>query len=178
VHYLLASPLRALLEPPRTLVGALVAPGMTVLDPGCGFGHLSLPMARMVGPSGRILSVDVEPRAVSRLVARARKAGLAERIEARVCGPRDLCLGDYRGRVDLATVIHTLHEIEDLQGFVRQVGELLKPEGRMLVVEPKSHVSPRQLELRLERFRRAGFGALAPPPLGGRRLVALLSAPH
>ena len=70
------------MEKPHKLVGPYVEPGMTVLDPGCGFGYFSLPLARMVGPTGRVLSVDVEPRAVDRLRRRAHKAGLGDRIEA------------------------------------------------------------------------------------------------
>ena len=134
MQYVLASPLRRLAEPPNKLVGPYVQAGMTVLDPGCGFGYLSLPLARWVGPEGRVLSVDVEPRAVARLQRRARWEGLAERIEARTCSPRDLGLGAYHGKVDLVTVIHTLHEFEDLPGFLAQVAALLRPAGRMLVV--------------------------------------------
>jgi ubiquinone/menaquinone biosynthesis C-methylase UbiE len=178
VQYLLISPLRRLMEPPKKLVGSLVEPGMTVVDPGCGFGFLSLPLARMVGPGGRVASVDVEPRAVARLQKRARKAGLAQRIDSRSCEPHDLGLADYAGAVDLVTVIHTLHEFEDLPGFLGQVAALLKPTGRMLVVEPRGHIRPEHFAAELRCCRRAGFWELDPPDLGRKRLVALLAAPR
>jgi len=177
VQYLLVSPLRRLAEPPRKLVGKTVQPGMTVLDVGCGFGYLSLPLARMVGPAGRVISVDIEPRAIARLQRRARKAGLAERIDARVCQPRDLGLGAFQGKVDRVTVIHTLHELEDLPGFLAQVAALLKPTGRMLVVEPRGHVEPAQFAAELVCCTRAGFRELERPALGRKRLAALLAPP-
>jgi len=178
MQYVLVSPLRRLLEPPQRLLGPYVEPGMTVLDPGCGFGFASLPLARLVGPAGRVLSVDIEPRAVTRLQRRARKAGLAERIEARSCQPRDLGLDAYAGQVDLVTVIHTLHEFEDLPGFLAQVARLLKPTGRMLVVEPPGHVKPEQFAVELELCRSAGFRELEAPALGGGRMAALFAPPR
>jgi 2-polyprenyl-3-methyl-5-hydroxy-6-metoxy-1,4-benzoquinol methylase len=171
----LINPLRRLVDSPAVLVGPYVEPGMTVLDPGCGFGYFSLPLARMVGPKGRVVSVDVEPRAVERLRRRAASKGLAERIDARACEPRDLELAEYRGRIDLVTVMNTLHELEDLPGFLAQVVALLKPDGRMLVVEPKSHVTPANFAAQLECCRRAGFRELAPPEYSHKRPAALLT---
>jgi cyclopropane fatty-acyl-phospholipid synthase-like methyltransferase len=178
VQYLLISPLRRLVESPAKLVGPYVEPDMTVLDPGCGFGYFSLPSAQMVGPEGRVVCVDLEPRAVERLKRRAARKGLAERIDARPCGPRDLGLDDYRGRIDLVTVMNTLHEFEDLPGFLEQAVALLKPAGRMLVVEPKGHVKPDQFATQLELCRGAGFRELEPPPYARKRPAALLEAPR
>ena len=175
VQYLLISPLRRLSEPPDKLVGPYVQRGMTVLDPGCGFGYISLPLARMVGPEGRILSVDIEPRAVQRLLRRASNAGLADRIETRVCQPRDLQLAEYIGEVDLVTVIHTLHEFEDLPGFLAQVSALLKPSGKMLVVEPPGHVKPEHFRAEINCCRRNGFQELQPSPQAKGNMTSLLA---
>jgi len=175
VQYWLISPLRRLVDPVDRLVGPHVEPGMTVVDVGCGFGYVSLPLARMVGPQGRVVCVDVEPRAIARLERRARRAGLAERIRARPCKPRDLGLVDLAGQVDLVTVVHTLHELEDLSGFLGQVRTLLNATGRLLVVEPRGHVTQEQFLAMMDRCRQAGFEQLAPPEVGSRRLAALLA---
>ncbi len=174
VQYMLVSPLRRLMEPPSKLVGSSVEPGMTVLDPGCGFGYISLALARMVGPSGRVISVDIEPRAIERLKRRARKAGLADRIEARPCQSQDLGLAEFAGQVDLVTVIHTLHEFEDLPGFLAQVDTVLKLEGKMLVVEPPGHVKPEAFAAEMKVCKLAGFRELEPPVVSRKHQVALL----
>ena len=174
---MLISPLRRLAEPPKKLVGAHVKPGMTVLDAGCGFGYVSLPLARMVGPEGRVLSVDVEPRAIARLERRARRAGLSGRITARACDSTDIGLAELAGKLDLVTVIHTLHELEDLPGFLGQVAALLKPEGRLWVVEPPGHVEPEHFAAEIECCRLAGFTEVEHTPLGGGRMTALLAPP-
>jgi hypothetical protein len=72
------------------------------------------------------------------------------------------------------TVIHTLHEFEDLPGFLAQVAKVLEPEERMLVVEPSGHVKPKHFAAVLECCRLAGFRELDPPALGRKRVVALL----
>jgi len=177
MQYLLASPIRKLLEPPRRLVGPFVKPGMTVVEPGCGFGLISLELAGMVGEKGKVISVDLEPRAVVRLKKRAGKAGLAERMDLRTCGSRDLGLADYEGQVDLIAVIHTLHEFEDLPGFLAQAAALLKSSGHLLVVEPKGHVSPTEFQAELECCKLAGFEVLEIPDISRRSMTALLAPP-
>jgi len=169
----LASPIRRLVESPEGLLGPYVTPGMTVLEPGCGFGFFSLPLARMVGPVGRVLCVDVEPAAVARLVRRARRAGLAARIVADACSVADLGVGRHAGEVDLVTVLHMLHEVEDLPGFLRQVTAALRPGGRMLVLEPGGHVRPEQFAAEREACRRAGLRELPNGPAPRGRLLAL-----
>lgn len=177
MQYFFISPLRRLLEPPGKLVGPFVRPGMTVVEPGCGFGFVSLELARLVGEEGKVISVDLEPRAVERLEERARKAGLARRMEVRSCEPRDLGLEDYEGRVDLIAVIHTLHELEDLPGFLAQAAALLKPSGRLLVVEPKGHVKPASFQAEMECCKLAGFDVLETPEMGKGRMAVLLAPP-
>jgi ubiquinone/menaquinone biosynthesis C-methylase UbiE len=175
MQYLLVSPLRRLLEPAGRMVGPHVESGMTVLDPGCGFGYVSLELARRVGPRGRVVCVDVEPRAVERLRRRAAAAGLSERIDARACSSRDLGLADCEATIDLVTVIHTLHEFEDLPGFLAQVRTVLRPNGRMLVVEPRGHVTPEQFEAEVHYCKEAGLREVEVPTLGARQMVALFA---
>ena len=55
----MASPLRGLLENPGELVGASVRERMTVLEPGPGLGLFTVPLARLVGPSGRVIALEV-----------------------------------------------------------------------------------------------------------------------
>lgn len=175
IQYLLASPLRQLLEPADRLIGPDVGPGMTVVEPGCGFGHVSLALARRVGPSGRVLCVDVEPRVVERLVRRARKAGLEGRIQASACGSRDLGLAAHAGQVDRVMAIHVAHELEDLPGFLAQVCALLRPEGRLRIVEPRHHVSAAAFDDTLRTCAAHGLVEVDAPALPRRRLEANLA---
>jgi 2-polyprenyl-3-methyl-5-hydroxy-6-metoxy-1,4-benzoquinol methylase len=171
--YLLCCPLRRLLENPEKILGPHVHPGMKVVEPGCGMGFFSLPLARMVGPQGRVICVDIQRPMITRLLKRARKAGLDDRIEAHVCLDNDLGLQQWRGAADLVTAIHVIHEAPDASAFLRQVQAVLKPPGRLLILEPRGHVTSEAFQLTLERARQAGFSDLEPPRLRGERTALL-----
>jgi ubiquinone/menaquinone biosynthesis C-methylase UbiE len=155
--YLLASPLRRLLENPDVILRPLVRPGMTVLEPGCGMGFFSLPLARLVGADGRVVCVDLQRRMLDGLTRRARKAGVLDRVETAVCSSDDLGIGGWAGRIDLALVIHVIHEVPDADRFLRQIHAALRPGGTLVIIEPKGHVTPAQFEGTLALAEAAGF---------------------
>jgi SAM-dependent methyltransferase len=169
----MASPLRRLFESPEKLLGPWVEPGMTVLDVGCATGFFSLSLARMTGERGRVLCVDVEPRMVKGLVRRATKAGLSDRIEPILCNEDDLGLSGHEGTVDFAVALHALHELPDIEHGLRQIAAALKPGGRLLVIEPRGHVSRATWDHELEVAGPLGFAVRQPLELR-RRFGAVL----
>ncbi|HPS79657.1 MAG TPA: methyltransferase domain-containing protein, partial [Thermoanaerobaculaceae bacterium] len=92
--YGLLVPFRRLLENPVRLLGPWVKEGMLVVEPGCGMGFFTLDLANMVGPSGRVVAVDVQERMLAGLRRRAARAGLAGQVETRLADPKGLGLGD------------------------------------------------------------------------------------
>lgn len=155
--YILASPVRRLLENPEKMLRPYVTPGMTVLEPGCGMGFFSLPLTRLVGAEGRVVCVDPQRRMIDGLRRRARKAGVLDRIEATACSPDDLNIGTWAGRIDLAVVIHVIHEVPDADRFLRQIHAALRPRGTLVIIEPKGHVTPDQFEGTLVAAEAVGF---------------------
>lgn len=141
VGYLIASPLRKLGEDPETILSPLVEPGMTAVDVGCAMGFFSLPLARMVGDSGRVVCVDVQRRMLAALERRARRQGIDRIIETRLVTQENLGLEDLAGQADLVLAIHVLHETAYPRRFLIRCLETLRPGGKLLVIEPKGHVS-------------------------------------
>jgi 2-polyprenyl-3-methyl-5-hydroxy-6-metoxy-1,4-benzoquinol methylase len=176
IGWLLLSPLRRLTQNPARLLGPHVRPGMTVLEPGCGMGYFSLPLARMVGPSGRVVCVDLQPRMIAGLIRRAHKAGLGGRIDAVEGTLEDPRLDALRGAVDFAAAVHMVHEVPAPDGFLARLCALLRPGARLLLVEPKGHVSAPAFEKTVERAVGAGLKELA-RPLGPRARAALFERP-
>jgi ubiquinone/menaquinone biosynthesis C-methylase UbiE len=96
--YLLASPIRRwFMQSPEEMLSPFVREGMTVLEPGPGMGFFTLPLAQMVGPSGRVVAVDIQPKMLSELRRRAEKVGLAGRIDTRLAERDHMPLDDLRG---------------------------------------------------------------------------------
>jgi len=174
---LLANPLRKLFDSPERLLAPFVRPAMTVLEPGCGMGFFSLPLARMVGPDGRVLCVDLQEEMLNGLRKRARRAGLADRIETISCSSDDLGIDRWLGQVDLAVVIYMLHEVPDGPALLRQLYAALRPGGRLLILEPKGHVSPAQFASARDAARAAGF-AECEAAIPGKRLAMMLEKPR
>ena len=171
--YLLASPIRRLVESPERLLRPFIEPGMTIVEPGCGMGYFSVPMARLVGPGGRVVCVDLQQEMLDGLVLRARRAGVADRITTRLCAPGDLGLDDLRGAADLVTAIHMIHEVPDRRGLLRQMIEVLRPGGVCVVAEPAGHVSAEDFAATLALAAQAGLRNTG-TPLPGRRRGAVL----
>jgi ubiquinone/menaquinone biosynthesis C-methylase UbiE len=155
--YLLANPVRRLVESPERLLAPYVQPGMTVVEPGCGMGFFTLPLARLVGPGGRVVCADLQPKMIAGLKRRAARAGLAGRIVTVVCSSDDLGLGQWNGSADLAVAIHMVHEVPDQEHLLRQLHATLRPGGLLLVIEPKGHVSQDDFARSLAAGERAGF---------------------
>ena len=171
--YLLASPIRRLSQNPARIVAPYVREGMTVLEPGPGMGFFTLDLARRVGPSGRVVAVDIQPKMLSVLERRARKAGLADRIGIRLAQPDSMPLEDLNGRVDFALAFAMVHELPDQVRFFSQVAAALKPGASLLLVEPGGHVKPPEFDAELKIAADAGL-ALASRPKVDQSDAALL----
>jgi len=171
--YLLASPLRRLLEDPAKTVGPYVHEGMTVLEPGPGMGFFTLELARRVGPSGRVVAVDIQPRMLAGLRKRVAKAGLADRVETRLAQPASLGVADLAGAVDFIPALAMVHELPDAAAFFAEAHQALKPGGRMLLVEPGGHIKPAEFESEIQAAAAAGLRETARPPIRKSHAVIL-----
>lgn len=174
--YALASPLRRLIESPERLLGPYVQAGMTVVEPGCGMGYFTIPVARMIGPGGKVICVDLQEKMIAGLRRRARRAGVADRLTASVCSPTDLGLHAFHGAADLALAIHMVHEVPDQRGLLAQLHDVLRPGGSLLILEPRGHVSAEAFERTLALARSIGFEATN-QPVARRGPAALLRRP-
>jgi ubiquinone/menaquinone biosynthesis C-methylase UbiE len=173
VGYLLASPIRKLFQNPQEILSPYVENGMKVLDVGCAMGFFSLPLAQMVGSKGRVICVDVQEKMIKSLEKRARKAGLSDRIETRICHYNSLCLDDLKEEVDFAFASAVVHEVPDASGFFSEIYETMKLTGRFLVIEPKGHVPEKRFKIIVSAAEQKGFKIIERPQIGRSRAVLL-----
>ena len=171
--YLLVNPLRRLIEPPERLLGPFVRPGMTVVEPGCGMGYFSLPLARLVGPGGKVVCVDLQEKMIAGLLRRARPARLADRIVAFVPSEHDLGLARFAAAAELAVALHMVHEVPNQRRFLEQMREVLRPGGLLLLVEPRGHVTVEAFEQTLAAAEQLGFRRTGRPVSGRGHGAAL-----
>jgi SAM-dependent methyltransferase len=147
---------------------------MLVVEPGCGMGFFTLDLARMVGPDGRVVAIDLQAKMLAGLRRRAARAGLEGRIDMRLARPDCLGIADLAGQVDLVLAFYVVHEIREPAGFFAEIAAALAPDGAVLVVEPPLHVSRAVFEKSLAIAEGAGLRVAARPRIGPNK-VALLT---
>lgn len=154
------NPLRRLCHDPLRLLASYVKPGMTAADIGCGMGFFSIGLAKLAGPGGRVIAVDLQQKMLAVLERRARRAGVADRIILHRCRKDGLGI---EARVDFVLAFWMVHEVPDHRRFFREVFTLLKTDGRLLLAEPKLHVSRNSLAQTLAVCRETGLHLLDEP---------------
>jgi ubiquinone/menaquinone biosynthesis C-methylase UbiE len=106
--------------------------GMHVVDIGCGPGHLTVRIAQDVSPSGDVVGIDPNPRALSAAGKHANAAGL-KNISFILAGAGEGKLG--QARFDRAALVAVLGEITDRNAVMAEIFQALKPGGLLSVTE-------------------------------------------
>ena len=120
-------------EGPSKAIAALgIRPGAIVADVGAGSGYYTVRLARVVGPTGRVVATDLQPGMLDIIrskIARERLTNV-EVLQGRMDDPV-LPAGTF----DLVVMVDVYHELASPQVFVRKLKEALKPDGRLVLIE-------------------------------------------
>ena len=106
--------------------------GMVVADFGAGSGYYTERLARAVGPTGKVLAVDLQPEMLELVGARATRLGLTnvELVRSTADDPRLPA-----GAVDLILMVDVYHELAAPQRVLRAMKAALSPRGRIAILE-------------------------------------------
>jgi len=121
---------RDLVRPPvEALRQVGIRPGQTVLDFGCGPGGYSLAAARLVGPTGKVYALDVNPLAVGAVQRAAGKQHIENITPVVADSAADL----PKESVDVVILHDVLHLLADPAGVIASHHRGLKQEGLLCV---------------------------------------------
>ncbi len=109
-----------------------IEPGQTVCDLGCGNGFYTLQLAKLVGPTGKVLAVDIQPEMLHMLSERAKEEQLTN-IEPVLGTQVDPKLP--AGKVDLILLVDVYHEFSHPHQMLKAMRGALKPGGRIALAE-------------------------------------------
>ena len=107
-----------------------LAEGENVVDVGCGAGLDSLIAARMVGPSGRVIGVDMTPAMLEKATASAADAG-CDNVEFRQGYGESLPVPD--GWADVVISNGVLNLMPNKVGALTEMARILRPGGRLQI---------------------------------------------
>jgi ubiquinone/menaquinone biosynthesis C-methylase UbiE len=114
----------------RTVERMSLVPGMNVLDVCCGMGGSALPAAERVGPTGKVLAIDLAQNLLHKGSKRAEAAGLTN-IEFRRGDLEVLPFPDQS--FDAVISVFGIFFVPDLTGTIRGLWRLVRPHGLLAI---------------------------------------------
>jgi len=115
-------------------------PGQEALDVAGGSGDLALGMARQVGETGRVLLTDINPAMLEHGRAKLIDAGLSSNVEYALADAEQLPFES--GRFHCVTIGFGLRNVTHKQKALESMFRVLKPGGRLLVLEFSHPTAP------------------------------------
>ena len=118
----------------KTRVVALLGlkSGATAADVGCGDGFYTIPLARFLGPSGRVYAEDISEGELSKLKRRVEEEGLRN-VDVVKGAPDDPKLPQEV--LDGALIVNAYHEMTAHEAMLSHVMSALKPGGVLVLMD-------------------------------------------
>jgi len=127
--FTLNNSIRGFLQPPDQLVSKLnIRPSDVVVDFGCGPGFFTVPLAKI---AAKTIAVDVSPRMLESAASYAKKSGVT--VHFLTSSGTEIKLEDHS--VDMVFLNHVFHEIEEKPIVLREFLRIMRPSGRLVIVE-------------------------------------------
>jgi ubiquinone/menaquinone biosynthesis C-methylase UbiE len=127
--------------PPAEIIGRLeLKPGATVADVGAGTGFFAIPLAELLGPAGAVYAVDLQDEMLDILAEKLSRRTpslhlVLKRGEALRTGlPNRSC--------DLVFMANLWHELDDHKAVLRESSRILRPQGRLAIVDWRHDCPP------------------------------------
>lgn len=109
-----------------------IAPGVTVLDLGCGAGLDALIAARRTGPAGKVFGIDFSPAMLERARSAAAAAGVSN-LELSQADVEQLPLSD--ASIDVALVNGIFNLNPNRTAIFRELARVVRPGGSVFCAE-------------------------------------------
>jgi len=136
---LLSEQREAMLQPGALLRRLGLSSGDTVADIGCGPGFFTLPAAEIVGDGGVVLAADIQGEMLSAIRSRAAERGLTN-VHVVKTSDKEIPIPD--ASCDVVLLAFVLDEVEQRASFLHRAARLLKPGGRLAVLEWEKEQQP------------------------------------
>jgi ubiquinone/menaquinone biosynthesis C-methylase UbiE len=162
--------IRRWFQDPNRILQPFIKPGQTVVDLGCGPGFFTLAMAQLVGDEGKVIAVDLQEAMLQKMTAKLTKFGLENRVVAHQCAEDSL---GVKQPCDFALAFYMVHEVPDSTVLLKQINGMLTMGGKLLIVEPKFHVSRFDFLVTVRRAQAQGFELEDQPKVAFSRAALL-----
>ena len=123
-----------------TIELSAVRPGQTVLDIAGGTGDLAARFSRIVGAEGKVILADINASMLAVGRDRLIDEGVVGNVHTVQCDAQALAFPD--NSIDCITIAFGLRNVTDKEKALRSMERVLKPGGRLLVLEFSKPTNP------------------------------------
>ena len=116
----------------KTLKEVGLKEGMNFADIGCGNGYFTFPASGITGPKGRVFALDISPEMLEEINTRVKEEN---KTNIEVINTEENNLKITKESVDLAFSCNVVHEAKDLDLFLKEVERILRPGGRIAIID-------------------------------------------
>ncbi|MCL2157581.1 MAG: class I SAM-dependent methyltransferase [Methanobrevibacter sp.] len=167
---MLESKFRRMFQNPKKILKPYITKEMSVLDVGCGPGYFTVEIAKLIGNSGNVLAADLQEEMILKLKNKVKNTNIQDKINFHKCEKDRLGLSDD---FDFILVFYMLHEVPNQRKFLKELFTHLKSNGKILISEPKFHVSKKDFEKSLNIIDEIGFKIVENPSIFLSRSVVI-----
>ena len=146
--------LRKVVQNPRTILKPYIRPGMMILDLGCGPGFFTIEIAKILNDSGKVIAADLQQGMLDKIRKKISGTLIEDKIKLHKCEADTIGL---KSKVDLILAFYVVHEIKDHDRLFEEIKAILKPGGKLLIVEPSFHVTRKDFEEMTKKLMKAGL---------------------
>jgi len=143
---------------------------MTVLDLGCGPGFFSIEIAKMLNNSGKVIAVDLQEGMLEKVKNKIIGTEIEKRIEIHKCEEKKIGVTE---KIDFILAFYMIHEVPDQDNLFKELKSILKPGGKIYIIEPKFHVSKKSFDCMISKLDTVGFDLIDRPKVFFSRAVLL-----
>ena len=161
---------RKLVHNPQKILKPFIKEGMTILDIGCGPGFFSLEIAKMLNGTGKVIAADVQEGMLEKIRKKIKGTTLQQTIELHKSNFENIGIVE---KVDFVLAFWMIHEVRNQDNFFDELNTILKPNGRILIIEPKIHVSKREYNTMISKIKEREFTIIESPKVFFSRTIVL-----
>lgn len=160
------------MQNPQKILKPYITEGMTVLDLGCGPGFFSIEIAKILMDSGKVIAADIQEGMLEKIYKKIKGTVLEQRIKTHKCQDNNIGVTE---NVDFVLAFYMIHEVPNQDNLFKELKSILKPNGKIYIIEPKFHVSKKSFENMIIKIKNNGFEIIDRPKVFFSRTILLVN---
>lgn len=162
--------IRKWLQKPQKMLQPFISEGMSVLDFGCGPGFFTIEMAKILFKNGKVFAADLQDGMLKIVNKKIKGTVLENTIVLHKCEKDKIGLQE---KVDFIWAFYVIHEVPNHDRLFAELSSMLKHNGKLLIIEPKFHVSKKDFETMVDKLKKVDMQLIDTPKVTFSRAILL-----